>query len=138
MHLKALCDHLSEPKGYWRLFGKCPKKIGYLFRNAYRVEDTLWEMPQKMETQWEHFPLGLQPMRNKGTPQSNFHCVSIYFRHFLFISLKRGGFIKLKFDLETTIKFKSHQQFFSNFCSFQLYHFQPNSNWCDSPFNFFG
>jgi hypothetical protein len=32
-------------------------------------------------------------------------------------------------------KFKNHQRFFSYFCSFQLYHFQPNSIWCDSPFN---
>ncbi len=30
-------------------------------------------------------------------------------------------------------KFKSLQQFFSCCCSFHLYHFRPNSNWCDSP-----
>ncbi len=28
---------------------------------------------------------------------------------------------------------KNAQRFFSCFCSFQPYHFQPNSNWCGSP-----
>ncbi len=28
----------------------------------------------------------------------------------------------------------SHHRFFTYFCFFQLYNFQPNSNWCDSLF----
>jgi hypothetical protein len=43
---KLLETNPAVPKGYWRLFGKCSKGIGDLFRNTYRIADTLWERPK--------------------------------------------------------------------------------------------
>jgi hypothetical protein len=45
--------------------------------------------------------------------------------HFSSDLLKVKGAVKIFFDA---------QRLFSYFCSFQPYHFLPDSNWCDSPF----
>jgi hypothetical protein len=46
MRLKALGNHLSSIKRVLVIFGKGPKNIGAFNGNAYKVADTLWEMPK--------------------------------------------------------------------------------------------
>jgi hypothetical protein len=51
MRLKDFGDHLSSTEEYWRLFTKCPKSVGDLFGDVYKVVDTLWECPNISEDQ---------------------------------------------------------------------------------------
>ncbi len=122
--LRVLLTLWEMPKEDWRPFQQCLESS----------EDTLENAQTKVEARWLHFPLGCQQETRKP-PQPKGYRVLAYFRQFLFISSKHGGFMYLHTIWRHNKKFKSHQGFFSYFCAFQLYQFQPNSNWCDSPFN---
>ncbi len=67
------------PKTLGRLFEQNLKGIGNSLGNAQQGLGTLsamlteqrrhfWKCPNKVETQWVHFPPGLQPIGNKETP----------------------------------------------------------------------
>ncbi len=120
--------------GDGRLFGKCPKSIGNLFSNLYRVEDTLWEMPKQKSR-----PAGCISHRVSShqeariSPQPIAHHVSAYIRHVLLISTKHSSLLNLITNGDMIEKFNNYQRFFSYFFSFQPYHFCPNSNWCKVP-----
>jgi hypothetical protein len=58
----------------------------------------------KVETQRAHFPPRFQPIGSTKTPQSITQWVSTYFRHFLSVSSKHSGFIKINEKSETEKK----------------------------------
>jgi hypothetical protein len=74
-------------KSSWRPFEQNLKDIGNFLGNTQRGE----------VTRWVHFPPDLQPIGNlRKHSRPNAHRASTSLRHFLFISLKHSGFIKLK------------------------------------------
>jgi hypothetical protein len=77
----------NAPKSSWRPFEQNLKDIG----------DSLGNTQRGLETRWVHFSPDLQLIGNlRKHSRPNAHRASTYLRHFLFISLKRSGFIKLK------------------------------------------
>jgi hypothetical protein len=47
MRLQVVGNLWPVPNGYWRPFGKCPNRIRDLVGNAFKVEETFWEMPKE-------------------------------------------------------------------------------------------
>jgi hypothetical protein len=58
----------------------------------------------KVETLWAHCPLDPANRKQGDPPEPISRCVFTYFRHFLSISSKHGGFIKPKKKSETQQK----------------------------------
>ncbi len=111
----------AEPKGNWRLFGKCLKGIGDIFSNAYRIAETLWKCPNKSGDQTDEFHSGSSANRKQENPLSLMPTVS---PHISGIFCLFPWSVQVLLNLNTiwthNKKLKSHQQFFAYFCTFQL------------------
>jgi hypothetical protein len=71
---------LAAPEGFWRPFVKCPKSIGDLLTNAFKVVEILWDMSNKSEasagTLHAVFPdVFLAMYINRRNPQESFQTV---------------------------------------------------------------
>ncbi len=120
---RLLDSRLALLKGYRKAAGKCPKAIGKPLGNSYRVWKSRQEMPKLPLSSNRRGDRIAQRLLAKTWQFSSLFYEAI---HICLHLLKVTGAVE---------NFKNVQRFFSYFCSFQPYHFQPNSNWCDSPFN---
>jgi hypothetical protein len=122
-------------KGYWRLVGKCPKSIGDLHSNLYEERIHFGKCPNRSGDPLGAFPSMSPANRKQGYPLRQLPTVSPNIPDmFCFFLWSTTVLLNLIKNQRHNRKVNNYQWFFSNFFSFQPYHYCSNSNFRDSPF----